>query len=118
MKECSYCGRKNEDNAANCSGCGLDEFVSKDVAQPSETESEHEQHKYNIPPLPPTWVNILTPHSKFEADIVVGRLTAAGLRARFYSSDLMGGWTSTIREKFVQVQVEDYEAARNLLNAA
>ena len=117
MKECSYCGRENEDNATHCSGCGLDEFVSKTPAQPKQTETEQEPRKYNIPPLPLTWVNLLTPHSQFEADIVVGRLTAAGLRARFQVSDLMGGWTSTIREKVIQVQVEDYEAARNLLNA-
>jgi len=118
MKECSYCGRENEDNATNCSGCGLDEFVSDVAAQPGPTETGEESRKYDIPPLPPTWVDLLTPHSQFEADIVVGRLTTAGLRARYKISDLMGGWNSTIREKVVQVQVEDYEAARNLLNAA
>jgi hypothetical protein len=117
MKECSYCGRENEDNATNCSGCGLDEFVSKVAAQPGQIATEDEPRKYNIPPLPPTWVNLLTPHSQFEADIVVGRLTAAGLRARYQISDLMGGWSSKIQEKVVQVRVEDYEAARNLLNA-
>jgi uncharacterized membrane protein YvbJ len=29
MKECSYCGRENEDNATNCSGCGLEDRFSK-----------------------------------------------------------------------------------------
>jgi len=117
MKECSYCGRENEDDATVCSGCGLDEFVSQVAAQPVQAEAGDEPRKYNIPPLPTTWVNLLTPHSQFEADIIIGRLTTAGLRARFQISDLMGGWSSKIQEKVVQVRVEDYEAARNLLNA-
>lgn len=28
MKTCTYCGRESDDNAANCSGCGQDEFAS------------------------------------------------------------------------------------------
>ena len=116
MKECSYCGRENEDNAPNCSGCGMDEFVSKTVAPLNPTVSGPGPRKYNIPSLSPTWVNLLTPHDEFESAIIIGRLTAAGLRARFQSTDLMGGWKSTIREKVIQVRVEDHEAARTLLN--
>lgn len=28
MKKCTYCGRECDDNAVNCSGCGLSEFAS------------------------------------------------------------------------------------------
>jgi hypothetical protein len=52
----------------------------------------------------------------FEAYLVLGRLRVSGIRARF-SYSVIGGGIYTNTMTYVQVHVEDYDAARDLLNA-
>lgn len=85
-------------------------------------KAERRQAAYNVPALKPGqgkegWATILSPHSRFEGQIVLGRLQTSGIRARL-SDSVIGGWIGKDTVSFVQVRVEDYDKARNLLNSA
>jgi hypothetical protein len=63
------------------------------------------------------WAMILSPHSEFEANIVLNKLLNAGVRARF-DDTVMGGGYNTVKMRVIQVRVEDYDHAKDLLNGA
>jgi hypothetical protein len=102
--------------------CSIDcEPLEPTVALPLKKE-ESKEDRYEIPALSEAnqkkdWVMILSPHSEFEANIVLNRLQVSGIRARFDDA-IMGGGINTARMRIIQVRVEDYERARSLLNNA
>jgi hypothetical protein len=105
MKECSYCGRENPDDAANCSGCGLDEFKSAPVAEVA---------------TPDDLVLLTTCTTLPEADVLVSRLGAAGIKAFIPDEYLMQNMSINPGAfGFVRVEVsqENYPAAKDLLEA-
>lgn len=117
MKRCPYCGAKYTDDVVRCP---IDQELLVGQSAPAKPKAE-QQTGYDIPPLAPNdgkhdWVPILCPHSSFEVEIVLGRLLASGIRARKYDS-VIGGWIGRDSAAFIEVRVEDYDAARDLLNA-
>ena len=120
MKRCPYCGAQYGDDIRNCP---TDQELLVELpaakAEPSAGKPRGERG-YNIPALSQGqeesgWATILSPQSRFEAQIVLGRLQASGLSARLAES-VVGGWLGKSTTTLVQVRVEDYEQARNLLN--
>jgi len=110
IKHCPYCGAKYSDDIIKCP---IDE---QPLVRPSVVPSHIAQINKpgkNISPAP-TWVTILTPKNNFEADIVMGRLYAAGIRARLDRSEI-GGWKGRITFVDVQVRAQDHDAAKELL---
>lgn len=120
MKRCPYCGAEYGDDIRNCP-TDQELLVELPAANTqSSAGTPKSETGYNIPALGPEqgengWATILSPHSRFEAQIVLGRLQACGLIARLAVS-VTGGWLGKDTMTFVQVRVEDYEQARNLLN--
>ena len=119
MKRCSYCGAEYTDDMNECP---IDHESLVPPVTPVPEIKKHTQDRYEIPPLTETervreWVMILYPHSEFEAGIVMNRLRGAGIRARF-DDVVAGGWIGMVRMRVMQVRVEDYDRARELLNGA
>jgi hypothetical protein len=117
MKHCPYCGAEYPDEMTECS-IDCEPLEPRDL-QPVKKEKPKED-RYEIPPLSEAdrhrdWVMILSPHSEFEANIVLNRLQVSGIRARFDDA-VMGGGINTVRMRIIQVRVGDYERARHLLN--
>ena len=113
MKRCSYCGAEYPDETVTCP-------IDQEPLVGQSVRAE-QQRDYDIPPLSPNgnkqeWVSILCPHSRLEVEIVLGRLQASGIRARKKDS-VMGGGLGRDSVDFVEVRAEDYDAARNILDA-
>ena len=94
MKHCSYCGAEYSDDLTECP-IDHEPMVEQSVV-PKPQSADQQQEKYDIRFLPSTetdkdYVTILTPKSRLEADIILGRLQAYGFRVRFYDS-VIGGW--------------------------
>ena len=104
MKPCAYCGAENEDAVQYCRECGGEEF--RDPAAISST------------PDGPDLVTVCTCPTVPEADIVVGRLEAAGISA-FVPDQvlLLGGASGSFGRVRIQVAPTDYEAAKELLSS-
>ncbi len=109
MKECAYCGGRNEDEAVRCSGCGTDEFkTDAPIATPKLDEQEEFVTVFSCQKLP-------------EADFLVGRLEAAGIETFMPDENLMqtiGLNLNTYGYVRVQVHRKDYASARELCATA
>ena len=105
MKECAYCGGKNEDDAVRCSGCGTDEFkTDAPVKMPKLDEQEE-------------LVTVFSCQRLTDADIIVGRLEAAGIETFVPDEFLMqtiGFNLNTFGYVRVQVRQKDYTNAKEL----
>jgi hypothetical protein len=118
MKRCSYCGRDNNDDAAQCLECDT-KFEPPSAPALPETG----QPEYEIAPLAALdrqkdFVTLITCRTLMAADIVVGRLQAAGISAFLPDENLMQaiGWNfNTFGYVRVQVSPNDYDAAKALL---
>ena len=106
MKTCTYCGRECEDNAVQCSGCGLDEFTGGAAAPDHKAEEGDE-------------LVVLTTCQKLsDADLIRSKLDAAGIEAIIPDENLMqavGFNLNTYGFVRVQVRQADYAAAKDLL---
>ncbi len=96
MKQCTNCGRENDDTAVKCSGCGqpLDQTSSKDPAQAP--------------------IVVASFHSLEEAELLKSELEAAGIEAYVPEEYTTGVFSSVIPFQKVTVQVlaADADAAR------
>ena len=116
MKRCSYCGAEYPDELNECP---IDHESLQSPMAPTPQTNEHIPDKPDAPPEPVTgtekdWVTILSPRNEFEARIVLDRLRIAGIRVR--SNDaVMGGGINMFRMRAIQVRVEDFDQARELL---
>ena len=121
MKKCSYCGRENGDAAVYCGECGT-EFERASEPPGPETRKPP---PYTFAPLSAAdrqkdLVTLVTCGTLLAADIVAGRLRAAGIEAFIPDEFLMQAEAlnpNTFGYVRVQVAPKDYEAARELLAA-
>ena len=121
MKICAYCGKENEDSAVHCSECATSEFKI-----PGQPEAAEGKEKWSFGVLSPEdlekdLVTLLTCRTLPEADLVVNHLAAAGIEA-FVPDEFAiqnAAFFLTLSSGFVKVQVspQDFEAAKELLNA-
>ena len=109
MKLCVYCGGENDDEAARCSGCGTEEFKND---APAETPKLDEQEEL---------VTVFSCQRLTDADIIVGRLEAAGIESFVPDEFLMqtiGFNLNTYGYVRVQVRRKDSASARELCAVA
>src|SRR6185503_16932701 len=94
MKRCGYCGRENDDAAAQCSECGSADLraASEPPPVPQESAAEAEQPQATERRLEPArvlspaemeqdFVTLIKCGSLPEADVVVSELAGAGIEA-------------------------------------
>ena len=120
MKKCSYCGAEYPDDAVICA---VDHTPFERPAEPPKSE-EPKEPQYRFPPLSDEerqhdFVTLVTCTTLPAADVILGRLEAAGIEASVPDesiSNLMGGGLSAFGFVRVQVASRDYDAARELLS--
>ncbi len=118
MKRCSYCGRDNNDDAAQCLECGTKFEPPSAPALPETGRPEYEIAPLAALDKQKDFVTLVTCRTLMAADIVVGRLQAAGISAFLPDENLMQtiGWNfNTFGYVRVQVSPNDYDAAKTLL---
>ena len=123
MKKCSYCGAENPDDAVMCA---IDhtpfERPAEQPASPSTPEPK--KPEYRFPPISAEdrekdFVTLVTCATLPAADIILGRLEAAGIEASIPDESIMNvmgaglGAFSFVR---VQIATKDYDAAKELLS--
>ena len=119
MKKCSYCGRENGDEAVDCGECGTEFARASEPPRPEALKPP----RYVFAPLSAAdrqkdLVTLVTCGTLLAADIVAGRLRAAGIEAFIPDEFLMQvGAFNPNTYGFVRVQVapKEYEAAKDLL---
>lgn len=105
MKECAYCGGKNEDDAVHCSGCGTEEFKTDAPAEIPKLDEREE------------FVTVFSCQRLPDADLIVGRLEAAGIETFVPDKFLMqtiGFNLNSYGYVRVQVRRKDYANAKEL----
>jgi uncharacterized membrane protein YvbJ len=65
MKECTYCGRENEDHAVSCRECGTDSFKD-DLPKETDTLPELDAQEH--------LVTLTTCQNLMDANLLGGRL--------------------------------------------
>lgn len=125
MKQCTYCGRENEDKAIRCPQCGMDEFRSEAETDspipPAATVTELEFVLFDPAQEKKDLVTLLRCRTLLEADLIVSRLEAAGIHAFIPDEFLMQSVSWIVNTYgFVRIQVapKDYQAAKEFLLAA
>jgi hypothetical protein len=125
MKACSYCGAEYPDDAVMCT---IDHTPFERLADPTEvgvpTEREPKNPEYRFSSISEEekrrdFVTLVTCATLPAADVIVGRLEAAGIEASIPHESimsLMGGGVSGFGLVRVQIAPKDYEAARELLS--
>jgi hypothetical protein len=106
MKQCAYCGRENQDDAINCLECGTDAFKGDAVPVPEEPDQGE------------TLVTLTKCQNLIAADLIAGRLGAAGIESFMPDEFLMqtiGFNLNTFGFVRVQVRQKDYESAKALI---
>ncbi len=131
MKECSYCGRENPDDALHCRECGTkfeapvkqSQPLEQPQPEPAPSPSSSQHPEYEIAPLAPgerqkDFVTLVRCRTLLAADMIVARLRAGGITAFLPDENFMQvvGWNfNTFGYVRVQVTPKDYEAARELI---
>ena len=106
MKKCTYCGQESVDDAANCSGCGLEEFEADKPAQPEKMDDQED------------FVTLIRCQKLIDADLVATKLGSAGIETFIPDEHLMqtiGFNLNTYGYVRVQVRRKDYANARETL---
>jgi ribosomal protein L40E len=109
MKQCAYCGGENADDAVRCYGCGTEEFKTD---APAEAPKQDEQEEF---------VTVFSCQRLTDADIIAGRLEAAGIETFVPDEFLMqtiGFNLNTYGFVRVQVHRKDYASAKELCAVA
>jgi hypothetical protein len=118
MKTCSYCGAEYPDEAAMCT---IDHTPFERPAEPKEPEPK--KPEYRFPPISveerqKDFVTLVTCATLPAADVIVGRLEAAGIETSIPDESLMnvmGGGLAAFGFVRVQIASKDYDSARELL---
>lgn len=122
MKTCSYCGAEYPDDAVVCAVDHTPfETPAERLAEPSAPEPKRPE--YRFPPISAEerqrdFVTLVTCATLPAADIIFGRLEAAGIEASIPDESLMnvmGGGLGAFGFVRVQIATKDYDAARELL---
>lgn len=127
MKKCGYCGVENDDAAVHCRECGT-EFPRPEVPPLAPVEQPAEEPaspEYEFAPLSEEerkqdLVVLVRCRTLLAADLLVGRLEAAGIPTFIPDQNLMQmiAWNvNTYGYVRVQVSPKDYDAARALISA-
>lgn len=119
MKTCSYCGAEYPDDAVMCT---IDHMPFERPAEPKALEPEKPQ--YRFPPISEEdrqkdFVTLVTCATLPAADVIVGRLEAAGIETAIPDESLMnnmGGGLAAFGFVRVLIAPKDYDAARELLS--
>jgi len=98
MKKCTYCGQECEDNAVNCSGCGLDTFDSDGPAPAEQGDEADDLVTLRYCPEPA------------QVDQIVSVLDPAGIDT-FTSDRLLGDTDHTL----IQVHQPNFRKAKDLI---
>lgn len=120
MKVCSYCGRENGDEALSCIECGTSEFKGEKAMPETHPGPEFNFGTLSAEDTEKAWVTLLKCRTLPEADMIVSRLTAAGISAFIPDEFVMQaiGWNlNTYGYVRVQVSPKEYEAAKEFLSA-
>jgi hypothetical protein len=118
MKKCSYCGAEYPDDAVMCA---VDHTPFERPAEASKIERS--KPEYRFPPISDEnrqkdFVTLVTCATLPAADVILGRLEAAGIEATIpdeLTMNVMGGGQGAFGFVWVQVASKDYDAARELL---
>ena len=122
MKICAYCGRENQDDAAQCCECATTEFkTSAPPAAPKPIEQLPWQFaRVSQADMNNDLVTLVTCASLPEADLVVNHLGGAGIEA-FVPDEfaIQNAAFLSLTSGFVRVQVSpaDYDSAKEFLTA-
>jgi hypothetical protein len=121
MKTCSFCGKLNLDDASQCTECATEEFLSSGADLPSLPQFRGQEWKIgNLSPADQdkSLVTLLGCRTLLDADMVAGRLRAAGISAFVPDQFLMqneGFALNAYGYVRVQVSPKDFTAAKELL---
>ncbi len=121
MKKCAYCGRENSDEAVYCRECGTE--FERPSAPPNPPPPNPKKPEYTFQPLSEAdkqkdLVTLVVCGTLLAADMIVGRLSAAGIPAFIpdeYLMQVTGFNLNAFGYVRVQISPKDYEAARDLL---
>jgi hypothetical protein len=123
MKMCSYCGAEYTDDAVMCA---IDHtpFEKPVVPRPAEPEAKSKGPAYRFPPLSAAemekdFVTLVRCPTLPAADLIMGRLEAAGIEALMPDESVMQAMCGDLNGfGYVRIQIapKDYEAAKDLLS--
>jgi hypothetical protein len=121
MKTCSYCGAEYPDDAVMCT---IDHTTfERPPAESPKPEFEPKQPEYRFPILSAEdrqkdFVTLATCATLPTADLIVGRLKAAGIEASIPDESLVtvSGGCPAFGFARVLIAPKDYDAARELLS--
>jgi hypothetical protein len=112
MKNCSYCGRQNADDAVHCVECGTDLLAV--IEGPAQSDREPVKMRFNL-------VTISTAFNPADAQLSRSRLEAAGFHAvvaHELSALSMDGYSLAAGGIRVQVPESEAAEARAFLNSS
>ena len=118
MKQCSYCGRDNADDALSCHECGTQFERPTEAPPPEPKRPGHEVVPLSAADKEKDLVTLSSCRTLVEADMIATRLQAAGIETFLPDESLMQviGWNlNTYGYVRVQIAPKDYDAAKDLL---
>lgn len=119
MKNCSYCGAEYPDDAKMCA---IDHTPFEQPAAPPTPKAEKPEYRFrpiSAEDREKDFVTLVTCTTLPAADVIVGRLETAGIKASVPDETLMnvmGGGLAAFGFVRVQISSKDYETARELLS--
>ena len=122
MKKCSYCGAEYPDDAVICP---IDHTpFEPPAAEPPPPKAKAREPEYRFAPLTSAdrqkdFVTLVTCATLPAADIILGRLQAAGIEASMPDESLMnvmGGVLTGFGNVRIQITPKDYDTAKELLS--
>lgn len=124
MKKCSYCGAEYPDDAKMCAVDHTPFEPAADSKSGTEKPDEPKEPEYRFPPISEEerqkdFVTLVTCTNLPAADVIVGRLEAAGIEVSIPDESLMnnlGGGLAAFGFVRVLIATKDYDAARELLS--
>jgi hypothetical protein len=119
MKKCSYCGAEYPDDAVMCP---VDHTPLERPAEPPPPEPKKPEYRFpsiSAEDREKDFVTLVTCPTLPAADIILGRLQAAGIEVSIPDESMMnvmGGGLAAFGFVRVQISPKDYDAAKELLS--